>query len=244
MQTLQQYEHVSKPRGFEVREILGYNYRTDLERPIIGIKERKLNYSFMFAEAHWINSGSNNYDYITKYLRDYGKYSDDKYTYNGAYGPKVIDQISWAAAELANDRDSRRAYINIWRERPGESADIPCTCGVQFIIRAGKLNVLVNMRSQDVVFGMPYDIFTFSTLAYHMQMLLWTHYDIGVRLGLLYVRAGSMHIYERHYEDAEAWIKAPQNNNKEAEAALTAARDTVHPNIFISNLDAAAADLQ
>ena len=100
------------------------------------------------------------------------------------------------------------------------------------------------MRSQDVVFGMPYDIFTFSTLAYHMQMLLWTHYDIGVRLGRLYVRAGSMHIYERHYEDAQAWIKAPQNNNEKAEAALTAARDTVHPNIFISNLDAAAADLQ
>lgn len=243
-QTLTNNEYTVCPRGHEVKEILGYNYKTSISRPIITIAERKLNYPFMFAEAHWICSGKNSYDYITGYLKDYGAYSDDKFTYNGAYGPKIMDQISWAAAELANDMDSRRAYVNIWRERPGPSADIPCTCGYQFIIRDGKLNALVNMRSQDVVFGMPYDIFTFSMIAVLMQQVLWKHHDIGVATGNLYVRAGSMHLYARHYEDAGKWLTADSQQEHEAEEALADVRDTADPRQFVQNLDLAAARLK
>lgn len=214
--TSKKFQFVSKPRGQEVREIINYNYSVDMNSPVITHVGRKMNYPFMFAEAAWILRGRNDLGYITPFMMSYKNFSDDGQTLNGAYGPKVMDQISWAASELANDTDSRRCYVNIWRERPGPSKDIPCTTGVQFIIRDNALHMIVNMRSQDVVWGMPYDIFTFSAIAKYLQLFLYSVKKVGVSLGSLHVRAGSMHIYEHHYVDADQWLSETQSDNSPA----------------------------
>lgn len=201
-----QYENIVSPRGQEVREVNQATYTVDWNYPVVTNKSRNLNYKFMFGEAAWILSGSNDVETISSYMKSYAKFSDDNVTLNGAYGPKIIDQMSWAAKELAKDNDTRRCYINIWRERPGESKDIPCTVGMQFMIRDGKLNLFVNMRSQDVVLGMPYDIFSFSMIAKAMQLMLYKTHDIAVVPGELKVTVNSLHIYEQHYADVADWL--------------------------------------
>lgn len=236
--TAHSYDFISNPREQKIKELINYNYSIDMNQPVVTHAGRKLNYPFMFVEAAWILSGRNDLEFIMPYMKNYQRFSDDGMTLNGAYGPKVMDQISWAAEELANDPDSRRCYINIWRERPGPSKDIPCTTGIQFLLRDGKLHVVVNMRSQDVVWGMPYDMFTFSAIGKYMQVYLWMVKSIGVSLGNLYVRAGSFHLYEHHFDDAEKWLETQETND--AEKKYYTACSCLNPGDFIANLTRAA----
>ena len=208
------YHYESNPRHLKIRERINYNYTVDMKEPLICNIERNLNYGFMFGEASWILKGRNDLEYIEKFMKNYAKYSDDGFSLNGAYGPKIMDQLSWAAKELKQDNDSRRCYINIWRERPGESKDIPCTTGMQFLIRDGLLNAVVNMRSQDIVYGMTYDVFTFTMVAKALQLLLYSSYNLMVDIGYLHFRAGSANIYEPDYDKIDTWINNKAFNKK------------------------------
>jgi thymidylate synthase len=193
-----------KPRGMLVRELIGYQYQIDMNNPILSMPSRKMNYAFMFGEAAWICSGSNWLDDLTPYMKRYKDFSDDGIFLNGAYGVKVIEQVAYVADTLQNDPESRQAIINIWRERPSKSKDIPCTINMQFLWRDG-LEMVVNMRSQDAVLGFSYDIFTFSAVANLVACLLRER-GIKIHLNKLTVNVGSFHIYEQHFDQVEDWI--------------------------------------
>jgi thymidylate synthase len=213
---VQNPDFVASPRGMEVREQLNGTYKVPMPAYIDFI-DRKMNHPFMFSEAEWVTSGSNLTSEVSKYMKGYKNFSDDGVTMNGAYGPKVVDQLSYIASSLEKDNASRQSYLNIWRERPGESKDIPCTVGMQFFIRDSTVEVedgvleqkpllymTSTMRSNDAVFGQSYDIFTFSMVAKSVQLLLRQR-GIDVGLGDLTVNAGSFHVYEKHYEEVEKW---------------------------------------
>lgn len=197
-------EFTPKPRGMLVNETLGGQYRVPIPA-YLDLKNREVNVKFMFAEAAWIISGSNKLSDITPYMKSYGKYSDDGVFMRGAYGPKIVDQLGYIVDTLEKDNDSRQAVLNIWRERPGESKDIPCTTQMQFFIREGDLHLVVTMRSNDIVLGFTYDVFTFSMVAKSIQLLLKSR-GIEVNLGDLFVNAGSLHLYETHFEDVDKWM--------------------------------------
>lgn len=193
------------PRGQEVREIIGLSYELEMATPVITLQSRKMSYGFMFGEAAWIVSGSNWLSDIARHMKRYADFSDDQIFLNGAYGPKVVEQYTYVVDTLVADRDSRQAVINIWRERPRPSKDIPCTLSMQFFIRNSKLDCVVTMRSQDAVWGYCYDIFTFSQVANMVRVLLA---DRGIRLqiGKLRVNVGSAHIYSRHFDEIDTWV--------------------------------------
>jgi thymidylate synthase len=196
---------VSKPRSMVVKELLSYSYKIKMSDPIISLKSRKMNYGFMFGEAGWITSGSNWLEDLLPFMKRYADFSDDKIFLNGAYGIKVVEQASYVANKLSTDNDSRQAVINIWRERPGNSKDIPCTLNLQFFIRNSKLHAVVNMRSQDVVLGMSYDIFSFSSIALLINLMLAKN-AIFLELGDLHVHVGSFHLYETHFDKLNEWL--------------------------------------
>ena len=56
--------------------------------------------------------------------------------------------------------------INIWRENPRSSKDIPCTLSLQFFLREASdqlwLHTIATMRSNDAWLGVPYDTFNFN----------------------------------------------------------------------------------
>lgn len=204
-------DFIVKPRGMEVREILAHQYFVPMPA-FINLAKRKVNVNFMFAEAAWIVSGSNHLSDLTPYMKSYANFSDDGIFLGGAYGPKVVDQLTYIVNTLVNDNDSRQAVINIWRERPGSAKDIPCTLSMQFFIRNDKLIMVATMRSHDIVLGYTYDVFTFSMVANAVRLLLKER-GINLELGNLFVTAGSMHIYETHYDKVDEWVNSLERDD-------------------------------
>lgn len=199
-------QYISNPRNMKIHEKLGASYKVSMPA-FIDLEDRKVNYSFMFAEAVWILSGSNRLSDIKKYMKFYENFSDDKVFLRGAYGPKVVDQLGYIVDTLEKDNDSRQGVLNIWRERPGSSKDIPCTLSMQFLIRNNELNCITTMRSNDIIKGFTYDVFTFSMISYAVVLLLKSR-GIEVSLGSLQVNAGSLHLYETDFEKAKEWIQS------------------------------------
>lgn len=205
------YDYKVSPRGMEVKELLHDSYTVQMPA-YINLADRKVNVPFMFAEALWILTGSNRVEDLNKYIGGYARFSDDGVFLRGAYGPKIVDQLGYITDSLSGDNDSRQAVLNIWRERPGSSKDIPCTTQMQFFIREGILHSVTTMRSQDIVLGYTYDVFTFSMVAKAVQLLLRER-GTFVELGELTVNVGSLHIYSDYYERGQLWTRAVAKNN-------------------------------
>lgn len=193
-------------RGRETREILGDMVAFPMATSILTTEARKLSYDFMFAEALWIISGSNRVEPLLEFAPSYKKFSDDGMRLSGAYGPKIIDQISYVVECLRLDPQSRQAVINVWRERPGMSKDIPCTLSIQFTVRDGKIHAFVNMRSNDVWLGMPYDVFTVTMLTLQVGIELSKIAGKTYGLGMMHHCAASRHVYESDLEKARSVI--------------------------------------
>lgn len=184
------------PRGIPCRELLGYQTVIPMNDPVVTIPQRKLGYKFMAAEAYWILSGDNRVATIAPYSKKIAQFSDDGKTFFGAYGPKIHEQLDYVTHKLRDDPYSRQAVINIWRENPPQTKDVPCTISVQWLIRDGKLHCIDTMRSSDIILGWPYDVFNFSMMSLWICCVLRTAYGLKLRLGNLYLTAGSLHLYE------------------------------------------------
>ena len=137
-------------KGRLTKEILGMHLiLNDPLKNIILSEKRKINLQFAVAEWLWMMKGRNDVDYLAKYNSKMREYSDDGHTLNGAYGPKIIDQLGYVIETLTLEYSSRQAVLTIWERNPNPSKDIPCTVSMQFIIRDGALHMFVNMRSSD-----------------------------------------------------------------------------------------------
>jgi len=97
---------------------------------------------------------------------------------------------------LINDPDSRRAFLHIRTPEDSiiGSKDIPCTIGLQFFIRDGKLDLVVNMRSSDLILGISYDVPAFTFLQELMAL------ELGICMGTYIHVSNSLHVYEKHFE--------------------------------------------
>lgn len=197
------------PRGKETREQIAGQYTVPMPS-YVSLKSRGVNLPFLLAEPAWILAGSNRASELTPFMKAYANFSDDGIFLAGAYGPKVVDQFGYVVESLAADPDSRQAYMNIWRERPRGAKDIACTTGMQFLVRDDRLNMVVTMRSQDIVQGFTYDVFTFSCVANAVRLLLKAHgeeHPLGGKreyeLGDLTVTAGSLHLYRDPFEKGD-----------------------------------------
>jgi len=189
------------PRGQLSHELIQNNEAFNMESPIITIEERGLDYQFMAAEAYWILTGQRHLDEFVK--KNLIKYSDDGETMYGAYGPPFVAQVDGVVSKLLADPDTRQAVISIWRPNPDNSKDIPCTVGMQFLLRNGRIHTNVWMRSQDVWLGLPYDLFTFTMMTAMIRARINSHLEEmhpKYTLGFINITAGSRHLYNRHVE--------------------------------------------
>ena len=202
----------ANPRGMWIKEILGYGFTLQNPRNrLIYNPERKFALPFALGEFLWYLRGSDSCDIISYYNSKYVKYSDDKLTLNGAYGKRIFSSVQdnksqWdkIVEKLKSDNCSRQAVISIYSKEDifTNSKDIPCTSTIQFFIRDNKLNCIVNMRSNDLIWGTCYDVFNFTML----QELLVR--ELEVELGWYKHIAGSMHIYEYHSELVQRILKS------------------------------------
>lgn len=228
------------PRGTTTRELINYNITlTDPRNRVITFPERKTSTRYLLGEFIWYISGSNDPKGILPYakfwdgIRNSG--SEEGYdtgTVNSNYGSRLfghsdlpafsiwdhrgcavgkINQWQETVALLTKDKDSRQAIMNIHvpSDRHAGNKDVCCTTHLQWLIRDNRLHLIVNLRSNDVILGVTNDVFQFTMLQEAMMLNLREVYP-DLRLGHYYHNAGSMHIYSRHFEMAQAIIANPE----------------------------------
>jgi len=202
----------SAPRGQKIVELLNNTIEIDMKYPVVTWSKRNMGYRFMVAEAAWILSGDNRVNTIAPWSKEISRFSDDGISFYGAYGPKFIDQTLYVCKTLMADPDTRQAVVNIWRENPGPTKDVPCTINLQFLIRDNKIHTVANMRSSDCWLGVPYDAFNFTmmtaTIMLRLRQLGWDKLELGT----LYMNAGSRHIYERNFKQVKDVLDSSEND--------------------------------
>lgn len=181
----------SSPRGMKIKELIGESFiLLNPNQSLCTLSSRKLNYKFATIERLEYISGVSNPDVLCIYNPNMKSYLNYNNTFDGAYGPRIGRQIEYIYNLLKKDKDTRQAIININSEvDKHETKDVPCTVSLQFFIRNNKLLLIVYMRSNDLLWGTPYDISAFC----YIQMCL--AYWLGIEVGYYQHFTGSLHYY-------------------------------------------------
>jgi thymidylate synthase len=79
---------------------------------------------------------------------------------------------------------------------------------MQFFIRDKKLQLKVNMRSCDLIYGASFDIPWFVFVHYAMFQVLKQFYP-KLEMGKLIHNSASLHLYERHFKMLENIVNDP-----------------------------------
>lgn len=210
------------PRGRATKENLGVSVEiTNPYQRYVTNKHRSLSLHYIVGEWLWYERGSNRLEEISYYSKFWNKISDDGVTVNSAYGYRilgneptaVVNQWNFAKNELLHDPGSRRAICIIAssNDMVGETKDFPCTVYLQFFIRNSRLYLSANMRSNDLVLGLPNDIAAFTLL--QEKMLIELRKSIpGLTMGSYYHYAGSLHIYENNFGLIESVLSSKNEN--------------------------------
>jgi thymidylate synthase len=160
------------------------------------------------GELLWYLARSNELKFIAYYLPQYEEDSEDGKTLYGAYGPRMFDlrghnQIQNIVELLTEKPESRRAVVQLFdaEDLAARRKEIPCTCSLQFMIRAGRLNMATVMRSNDAYLGLSHDVFAFTMI---QEILART---LNVELGVYTHFVGSLHIYTRHRSAVQKYLQ-------------------------------------
>lgn len=181
---------------------------------------RKWSRSLAIGELAWHLSASDSLEAIAYYAKVWKEFSNDGRSISqSCYGNKIfkLDQngnSQWTRLVqlLKQDSQSRRAVLDLYDAEGGLDAsvkDVACTCSVQFLIRKGALDAIVTMRSNDLIWGLPYDFYLFTML---QEMLAQ---ELGVHLGRYHHNVGSLHLYERHWDLGREMLDAPVQDHLE-----------------------------
>ena len=143
------------------------------------------------------------------------------YLVTGATQEDILNssQYAFALAELKKNPESRRAIMiytrpSMWLEYNLDGrSDFMCTNTVQYLIRAGQLHAIVNMRSNDSIFGFRND----RAWQKHVQEQLAS--ELGVEVGDLIWQVGSLHVYARHYYLIDHYSKTGETHIAKADYA-------------------------
>jgi len=171
---------------------------------------------YIKKEIAWYESQSLNINDIYGEERDAPaawKYAADRHgNINSNYGKLIFseqyyDQFNSAVFELDNNRDSRRAMMiynrpSIWTEfNENGKSDFICTNAVSYYIREDMLNCVVQMRSNDVVFGYKND---YAWQEYVQQKVCDAYNKMNpfdqIGPGIIIWQVQNLHVYERHFD--------------------------------------------
>lgn len=202
MKALLQQGDQRAPRALPTRELAPFSFTiTDPRRRYISVSERRWSIVYAIAELVWHLRGSDSTDEVAFYAPRWRHIANGSPTIIGSsYGAKMFrrtdgrpSQWDRALAVLRQDKDSRRAVIHLSSPDldlldPG--SDIACAMTLQLLLRDGRLDAICTMRSNDVVLGLPYDVFLFTMVQEIAAM------ELGCDLGRYHHQVGSLHLYE------------------------------------------------
>jgi len=198
-------EFITDKSGVKTIEIMNANFVAD--QPLIF---GAVNEEYVQRELDWYLSMSLSVDDIPGGPPQIWKQVSDNDGYiNSNYGWCIFskennNQFYHVLNELENHPDSRRATMiytrpTMWGDHNANGrSDFMCTNAVQYLIRKNKVHAVVQMRSNDVVFGYRND---YAWQEYVLHRVVdelnqrGKHYDVGT----IFWNVGSLHVYERHF---------------------------------------------
>lgn len=166
--------------------------------------------AFAIAELVMIMNGRDDAYLLNTWNPVLPKYQGKYVKYPGAYGRRLrngfgFDQINKAYETLNNNPNSRQVVMEIWKpeidlpQNAGvpNNEDIPCNICSLLKIRNNKLIWTQIMRSNDIIFGLPYNFLQFTFL--QEIMAGW----LGIEVGEYMHISDSLHLYnnEKYYID-------------------------------------------
>jgi thymidylate synthase len=126
------------------------------------------------------------------------------------YGPRLAWQLHAVFDRLLADWTSRQAIATVYMPEDFHKGypDCPCTMSLQFLVRLDdaqvpRLHLICTMRSNDIWYGTPTDIFMFTFLQRQMAA------SLGYEVGHYVHQAGSIHVYEEHWEKVIKMLATP-----------------------------------
>lgn len=194
----------SAPRGLQVKEL---ELQTLEINPIFAIpdfKARPFDWKYFLGELGWYLKRDTNIDFISNFSNFWQKIATPEGYVNSNYGYIIFDdQLEWAKKSLINDKNTRQAicFVNRPMYQYEGNKDFVCTMYLNFWIRDNALNMKVQMRSNDVFYGLTYDAPFFAFVQQTMWHWLKETYP-DLTLGKYYHCADNIHFYERHFEKA------------------------------------------
>ena len=219
---IEQHGDISKPRDLEVKELLLAHLSIDPRRPIADFKSRAFNWKYFAGEMAWYLHRDTDVDYIGQYSGMWSTLTNPGTNeINSNYGALVIndEQIGWVVDSLLADNNSRQAimFFNQPKFQFKGNKDFVCTMYGNFFIRNNKLNMKIQMRSNDIFYGLTFDAPFFSFLMQTVYLILKKNDQYkDLELGTYHHYADNIHFYERHFELA----------NKIEDLDLTEAEET------------------
>lgn len=177
---------------------------TIYERPserVLFWQKRDANPFFHLFEALWMLDGRNDLEFLTRFVKNFGRFSDDGKTLHGAYGHRWRrafgwDQLKLVAERLKANKDDRRQVIQMFDvdldlvQQEGRR-DIPCNLTITVQVNPeGALDLSVFNRSNDLIWG------CYGANAVHFSVLqeflaAW----IGVPVGRYAQASQNLHAY-------------------------------------------------
>lgn len=188
---------------------------------------RPINVPFALAEVVWILAGRDDVAFLEPFNSNIANYSDDGVRFNSAYGHRLrhahgFDQLEDVIKMLKRDPGTRQATLTLWHSDdrhhelthveshnggvgdgwdkwvPRETKDRACNLLAHLMIREGRLDWMQVMRSNDAIWGMPYNLMQFT----HLQEYVAN--QVGVGVGSYMYIGDSFHIYDYHEDEAKA----------------------------------------
>ena len=123
----------------------------------------------------------------------YGYQLGKKYEFKTKEGIQKMDQVDYLLYLLKNDQSSRRMMTNLFNHEELKDMNLePCAYGTQWLIKGGKLHLILNQRSQDMLTANGWNVMQYAALQCMFAQVA------GLEVGTLTHNIGDCHIYDRH----------------------------------------------
>lgn len=191
-------------------------YDVSKEFPMITLRNNSKTVMKSIDEILWIwQKKSNNVHDLNSHIWDqwadetgsigkaYGYQFSKKYDFKTKEGIKKMDQVDYVLYLLNNDPASRRIMTNLFNHEDLKDMNLePCAFGTQWLVKEGKLHLILNQRSQDMLAANGWN-----TMQYAALLCMFAQ-CAGLEVGTLTHNIGDCHIYDRHVPLIKKLIEA------------------------------------
>ena len=185
--------------------------RYDLREEFPLLTLRRSYYRSAIEEILWIyQKKSNNIHELSSHIWD--AWADESGSIGKAYGYQMsvkhkypegeFDQVDRALFDLKNNPASRRIMLNMYNHADlHEMALAPCAYSLTLNVSGGRLNAILNQRSQDMLTASNWNVCQYSAL------LIMFARASGLEPGELVHVIADAHIYDRHIDTVKRLIE-------------------------------------